>query len=260
MTAREVKDALRKRHPAYGQGMAGEWVTLEEWRNVDLLALSAWRKATVVGYEVKVSRSDYRSELLKPYKRAEAVAMCHEFYMAVPEGLLKPEEIAYEESLWDDGDFQREKCPDRCVKRAESTRRSRYSPPRGTLSRVPVPVPIVVPDLPSYYDRQEPEQRERYRERHIQEHLHYHGRTQIGCLTCGGKGYVRGSRVEREAPTLWVPRDVGLVTASSRGCKVVKKAPRTYNPEPVARRPQEIHQLARWMSLRPDPRHREAAE
>jgi hypothetical protein len=80
--------------------MAGQWVCIEEWREVDLLALSAWSDAAVIGYEVKVSRSDLRQELLRPRKRTEAVAMCTEFYFAVPKGLLKADELAYEEPEW----------------------------------------------------------------------------------------------------------------------------------------------------------------
>ena len=56
-TARDIKDALRLRHPAYEPGFAGvgRWTTIEEWERIDLLALDAWRSAQVIGYEVKVS-------------------------------------------------------------------------------------------------------------------------------------------------------------------------------------------------------------
>lgn len=108
MTAADVKEKLRRRHPAtqtmgYRQ-IPGPWTCIEEWRGVDLLAFSVHSSPPSgrtcglsyirVGYEVKVSRSDYRVELRRPEKRAAARAMCHEFYFAVPRGLLKPEEIA----------------------------------------------------------------------------------------------------------------------------------------------------------------------
>jgi hypothetical protein len=102
VNAAEVKEALRGRHPALdGHGFVGAWTCLEEWMNIDLLAVSAWASVRPfpryarVGYEVKVSRSDYKRELARPSKRAAAVAFCHEFYFAVPRGLLKPEEIAW---------------------------------------------------------------------------------------------------------------------------------------------------------------------
>lgn len=96
-TAAEVKDKLRGRHPAT-QAMGvrqipGPWTCIEEWDGVDLLAFGCHGPRHRIGYEVKVSRSDYRSELDRPDKRAPAVAACHRFYFAVPRGLLKPEEI-----------------------------------------------------------------------------------------------------------------------------------------------------------------------
>jgi len=97
MTAAEVKDALRTRHPALAEyGGPGPWTCLEEWANIDLACFSAWSSAKppIVGYEVKVSRSDYRRELLKPGKRELAVSACHAFYFATPKGLLTKEEPA----------------------------------------------------------------------------------------------------------------------------------------------------------------------
>lgn len=113
-TAAEVKDALRRRHSAT-QSMGvrtvpGPWTCIEELLGCDLIAFSAVRYPKNasrgacyprVGYEVKVSRSDYRVELRNPDKRSLAVAQCHEFYFAVPAGLLKPEEKA------DNGDPER---------------------------------------------------------------------------------------------------------------------------------------------------------
>ena len=101
-TAAEVKDKLRKRHPATqvmgARTVPGPWTCIEEWMGIDLLALCATKASRVpygvVGYEVKVSRADYRSELRKPEKREEARAMCHEFYFAVPRGLLRDDELA----------------------------------------------------------------------------------------------------------------------------------------------------------------------
>lgn len=103
-TAADVKAKLRGRHAATQQmgvrTIPGAWTCIEEWGGIDLLALCAHSSGGVpgiryprVGYEVKVSRSDYRAELRKPHKRAAAVAMCHEFYFAVPRGLLRGDEL-----------------------------------------------------------------------------------------------------------------------------------------------------------------------
>jgi hypothetical protein len=74
------------------------------------------------------------------------------------------------------------------------------------------------------------------------------------CPVCGGRGYERKARVELEAPTLWVPKDVGLIEVTPDGqTRIVRKAP-------VRRKPVDIPQhwighALRWVSVRPDPRH-----
>jgi hypothetical protein len=106
VNAAEVKQALRRRHPATGamgtRIVPGPWTCIEECLGCDLLAIAAQRdpppKTGVrfprVGYEVKVSRGDYRQELRNPHKRAAAVLQTNVFYFAVPAGLLKREELA----------------------------------------------------------------------------------------------------------------------------------------------------------------------
>lgn len=114
MKAREVLDALRRRHGA--DGGTGEWVCVEEafcgWASagggIDLLAIGAWRTAKaqglpgagrnngrshggrrpeddarypVVAYEVKVSRADMRREL---YGYAPKVARSYRTRAVLP--------------------------------------------------------------------------------------------------------------------------------------------------------------------------------
>lgn len=100
MKTEEVREALKSRH-SQDRG----WVWLEEPFNIDFLALAchgqygqrdrALALATHpwVGYEIKVSRSDFLHELKKPEKRAWAVAITHEFYFCAPKGLIKPSEV-----------------------------------------------------------------------------------------------------------------------------------------------------------------------
>lgn len=135
-TATDVKLALRRRHPEHG----GMWVCIEEafsgiangCGGIDLLAVGAWRSAkapglpgagrrgggwggsplvdhtcVTVGYEVKVSRGDFRRELYGyqptnprarsvpkwPGKAELAMRLVHYFMFAVPQGLLHPDEI-----------------------------------------------------------------------------------------------------------------------------------------------------------------------
>ncbi len=231
MNARTLKDALHARHPATinlgWTTTAGAWTVVEELLGIDVLAISAWAKPQPsfgrvayprVGYEVKVSRSDYRRELLKPGKRARAVSWCHAFFMAVPKGLLKPEEIAYDEPEWEPQDFIRTPCP----------------------------VSYGQPEAPKGW-------REYPGTCRSGERIHAGGEIRK-CGRCEGKGYLTKSRVEREAPMLWVPKDVGLVVVDGVGCKVVKPAPISKTVPDVTS--MQFAQMIRWVSVRPDPRHR----
>jgi len=170
-----VRDALRKRHPATQtmgtRTIPGPWTCIEEWRGIDLLALSAHANGSPpyrrVGYEVKISRGDYRRELVKPDKRAFALSVCHEFYFAVPAGLLRPGEVAGQ---------------------------------RGQLAE--------------------------------------------GQLAMNGS-----------VPGLWVPDDVGLVVVDGCGCRVLRRSPVNREPDPPYFGERGLHDMIRWVSARPDPRH-----
>jgi hypothetical protein len=244
--AQDVKDALRRRHPALDMLVRGpgQWTTVEEFQAIDLLAFNAWAggggpKYGRVGYEVKVSRSDYRREVLEPGKRALAVAFCHEFYFAVPKGLLKPDEVAFRPppELADGAAYVREPCPgyfgSPCrpsrVRGEWEPRRRRRRPTR----KGPHVVRFGLAGRPSYT-----QPRRAY---------------DVVCPTCGGKGYLLPSLAERACPTLWVPADVGLVEVDSRGCHVAKPAPRR-RPD-VELTDRLLATLVRHVSYRPDPRH-----
>lgn len=287
-----LKNALRRRHPADRQdSYVGQWTCLSEWCRIDLVALDAWAGARVVGYEVKVSRADLRTELLHPAKRMEQVARCTEFYIAVPEGLLRPDELAFEEPEWAFDDFAREPCPGvpevkdpndhsgrrvlwggRCsnprVKSHGGRRRSRYVPkdaPKGYLVKMPVPV-VLTPGMTGGTYVGDVCVPGRYA---VESALDVYGYRHVTCPTCLGSGYSRPSLVEREWPTLWVPRDVGLIEVDHRGrTEVVKPAARRKHPirsiagfdlsdDPIIndRQRQGVADIVRWASNRPDPRH-----
>lgn len=91
MTADEVARGLRGRHP----DLSGEWLTYRECWRIDFFAMHAWptRKHARVGYEIKVSRADFRTELKKPGKRMNAVDLCNEFYFATPADLVQVHEV-----------------------------------------------------------------------------------------------------------------------------------------------------------------------
>lgn len=270
MNAADVKAALRARHPATdGNGIVGAWTCVEEWRGIDLLAVSAWASVRPypryarIGYEVKVSRSDYRRELARGGKRAGAVRFCHEFYFAVPHGLLEPDEISWQ-------------------------------PPAGFADE---PAPLEPARCPGAFgafchrgrvtfgivDRRSREQRAMTvgwarrsgrPDAHAWRGVDYARRYVATCPTCRGAGSIADPPATRAgAPRLWVPPDVGLVVVSPAGrAEVVKKAPRRPNPPPadgdltlariatragqgVTLTDAQLAELVRWVSVRPDERH-----
>ena len=105
MNAKAIKECLRTvLHPAPA------WVFGEEFNltpgysaligvdgsgRIDALAVHCWPSEghEIVGYEVKISRGDFLSEIKNPDKRRLAVKMCDEFYFAVPKGMVKLGEI-----------------------------------------------------------------------------------------------------------------------------------------------------------------------
>jgi hypothetical protein len=234
MNAEEIAAALYRRHPAVtrsgSQPLLGAWTVLREWNDIDILAISCYlhpaagaqRKAEYprIGYEIKISRSDYRRELLDPGKRQLAIRLlCHEFYFAVPADLLSKEELAYVEPAWDYAhDFTRQRCAGGCY------------PARHVISDYKAKGLRAN----SYVTRSD----------HLSEYEL--------CGVCGGRGYAQRSRVEREAPTLWVPADVGLIVVGKGGARCLRKSP-VSTPPPLTN--QQTGDLARWVSVRPDPRH-----
>ncbi len=231
MTAAQLKHHLRKRHPAsqaLGRELIpGAWVTLEEWMDIDFLALSAHASPASggetgiryprIGYEVKVARGDLRRELLSPAKRSKAVRFCNAFYLATPKGLLTKEEISYEEPdhFRDWKSFSRQSCPNHCYRQ-----NNRDAHDYGNRY---------------YFDRHKGRQRT--------------------CRACDHKGYIGVSRAEEEAPTLWIPRDVGLIEVGENGARVVKRAPTRKRVTQLSG--QQLADILRWTSARPDPRHLE---
>lgn len=263
LDAGQMKDILRTRHPAQSDGTyVGRWTCLEEWANIDLLALDAWQDAAVIGYEVKVSRSDLRSELLHPEKRMEAVSRCTRFYIAVPHGLLSKEELAFREPKWTFDDFKRERCPgiseaDRqdgghrrlrlggqCVNprhdRNGKVRKSKYISkptdpytgeelPKGFLVRVPIPAVI----KPSSFRMGHDDEAD-YSNYEVQYATEQQGYKQVRCPTCGGKGHLARSKVENEWPMLWVPNDVGLIEVYASGVtRIVRESPKNLMPKSI---------------------------
>lgn len=257
-------DRLRRHHPAYAGPSGMQWVTLTEWCRIDLLALECWQAARVIGYEVKISRSDLRVELLDPTKRMEAVGRCTEFYFAVPAGLLTIDELAFEQPTdWTLDDYDRQPCDNSdCYAKSfvgghgwmKKAKKPRGSTLRGT-EREGVTI-----DLGDGVDSGAHPDGSTYT---------HHYQIRACCTVCRGYGRLGRSRVEDEAPMLWVPSDCGLVEVSSRGVTVVKQAPVNKTPKTIVggvadqsevrNRLQRngLALLVRHASAYQDPRHRD---
>lgn len=98
--AHEVKQALHRRYNKPSQGRDGEqWVCIEEARSgagfdgnkgqCDFLAVNTWRSRglELIGHEVKVSMSDWKSELASPEKAERFARFCRRWYVVVPSEL-----------------------------------------------------------------------------------------------------------------------------------------------------------------------------
>lgn len=91
MTAKEVLAALARKHeadifvPECRYREAGDGGRL-----IDAWAMKkSWSRFDTVGYEIKVSRSDF----LRDTKWREYLPYCHRFYFACPKGLIHPDEL-----------------------------------------------------------------------------------------------------------------------------------------------------------------------
>jgi hypothetical protein len=99
MTEAGLSAALRKHYAGNGMvylpqvrsntGYSGQV------RTADAIVVSTWpsRGIYAVGIEIKVSKSDLKSELSKPEKAHEIGKFCHQWWLATPVGLTKEMEI-----------------------------------------------------------------------------------------------------------------------------------------------------------------------
>lgn len=91
MITGQAIDVLSRRYPTRN----GEWAHCVEFLNIDFLAVNCWpsKRFVVHGHEVKVSRSDWLSELRKPGKSFFSKRHCDFWWLAAAEGVAKMEEV-----------------------------------------------------------------------------------------------------------------------------------------------------------------------
>ena len=104
LTEAKVTELLRQRHSAPGNGGAGEHAFLAQVRNAagfdanrtfDAVTVGLWpsRGLPVDVWEIKVSRSDWLSELRKPAKAEDACKIADRFWIVAPKGCVKDGEL-----------------------------------------------------------------------------------------------------------------------------------------------------------------------
>jgi hypothetical protein len=104
VTASEVVELLRARHTKPGNGGSGEYAFFTEVRDgaahsatisIDAVTMSLWpsRGLAIEGWEVKVSRSDWRRELMNPAKAEAACKVVDKFWVVAPRGVVAEGEL-----------------------------------------------------------------------------------------------------------------------------------------------------------------------
>lgn len=89
VTSGDIMAALAKKYPAPAFALLEQVSNGTGWKSTrycDAMAMSLWpsRGLELIGFEVKVSRSDWIRELKKPDKADELSRSCHRWYVVAP--------------------------------------------------------------------------------------------------------------------------------------------------------------------------------
>jgi hypothetical protein len=143
---RSVLDALRKRHaPKRSHGNGPEWAFVEHVRDsagfnasrtIDAMALGLWpsRGLELHGFEVKVSRADFRREVADVAKMDAFAKVLDRFWVVAPKGVVPPVELPATWGLLEVGEDG-------------VSIRQKVAAPLLTDVRVPIPRDFLVPLL-----------------------------------------------------------------------------------------------------------------
>lgn len=98
ITAAHIRSALRERYPATSHALmfeVGNSTGAATSRHADAVAMGLWpsRGLEVEGVEIKVSRSDWKRELLDHGKADAIQRFCDRWWIAAPKGLIQPAEL-----------------------------------------------------------------------------------------------------------------------------------------------------------------------
>lgn len=98
VTSTQIKRQLRERY------CAPEWAVFFEVANgtgatsrryADAVAMNLFpsRGLGIHGFEIKISRSDFKNEIKNPHKAEEIAQFCDRWWIVAPKGMIAPEEI-----------------------------------------------------------------------------------------------------------------------------------------------------------------------
>jgi hypothetical protein len=90
-TSAVVVEAIRRRYP----GHKNQWAVIPEFMNVDCLVVGLWGSTgyALIGFEIKVSRSDWLKELKLTGKAAIGLSSCDFWMVAAPDGVVRRDEV-----------------------------------------------------------------------------------------------------------------------------------------------------------------------
>jgi hypothetical protein len=105
ITAKDIVKLLRERHKQ------PEWITVDELRvstgytrgeeRIDFWAMDTFPSQAFkrIAYEIKLSKSDFQSEIRKPAKRKPALLLSNQFYFVAPAGIIPVDRIPIDAGL-----------------------------------------------------------------------------------------------------------------------------------------------------------------
>lgn len=97
ITSNDVRAGLVLRYPAQSHALMFEVAprTGGGTRYADAVSVGLWSSHghKVEGFEIKVSRSDFLSEMKQPEKSAPVFEYCNHWWLACPKGMVKPDEV-----------------------------------------------------------------------------------------------------------------------------------------------------------------------
>ncbi len=98
-TSQALFNLLRDRYPEKEYALLGQVRNVTGFgsriRTADAIAMSLWpsRGLLIAGFEIKISRSDWRREMVAPEKADEIAKHCDQWWVVAPDGIVPADEV-----------------------------------------------------------------------------------------------------------------------------------------------------------------------